>query len=64
MLRGRAGDQLLHIGEFGQEFHAVFLEGFIQWQCKALRDCAEPQGGDFRGSAISEKLLGFYGFLE
>ena len=37
-----------------------FLEGFIQWQCRALRDCAEPQGGDFRGSAISKNLFGLF----
>ena len=32
------------------------LEDSIQWQHRALRDSVDPQGGDFRGSAISEKL--------
>ena len=36
------------------------LEGFLQWQCRALRDCADSQGGDFRGSAIPGKLSGFF----
>ena len=45
--------------DFGRVSGRV-LEGFLQWQRKALRDCANPQGGDFRRSAISEKLSGFF----
>ena len=42
------------------EVSGKFLEDFIQWQRRALRDCAEPQGGDFQGSAIPRKLFGFF----
>ena len=35
------------------------LEDSTQWQRRALRDCVIPQGGDFRWSAILEKLSGF-----
>ena len=35
------------------------LEDFLQWQRRALRDYGDPQGDDFRGSAISERLSGF-----
>ena len=53
-----------------QEISSCILEGFsrvlsniledsTQWHRRALRDCMIHQGGDFRGSAISEKLSGF-----
>ena len=42
----------------------IFLEGFIYWKHRTLRDYVEPQGGDFRGSAISENLSGLSPFLE
>ena len=45
--------------DFGRVSGRV-LEGSLQWQRRALRDCVDPQGGDFRGSAISEKLSGFF----
>ena len=45
--------------EFGRVLGSI-LEDSTQWQRRALRDCVIPQGGDFRGSAISEKLSGFF----
>jgi len=45
--------------DFGRVSGRV-LVCFIQWQRRALRDCVGPQGGDFRGSAISENLSGFF----
>ena len=45
--------------EFGRVLGNI-LEESNQWQRKALRDCVIPQGGDFRGSTISEKLSGFF----
>ena len=44
--------------EFGRVSGCI-LEDSTQWQRRALRDCVIPQGGDFRGSAISETLSGF-----
>jgi len=36
------------------------LEDSLQGQRRALRDSVNPQGGDFRGSAILEKLSGLF----
>ena len=44
--------------DFGRVL-GVVLEYSLQWQRRALRDSVDPQGGDFRGSAIFEKLSGF-----
>ena len=43
--------------DFGRVLGRV-LEYSLQWQRRALRDSVDPQGGDFRGSAISEMLYG------
>ena len=32
------------------------LEDSLQWQRRALRDSVDPQGGEFRGSVVFEKL--------
>ena len=36
------------------------LEDSLQGQRRALRDNVDPQGGDFRGSTILEKLSGLF----
>ena len=41
--------------DFGKVSGRV-LEDSLQEQCRALRESIDPQGGDFRGSAILEKL--------
>ena len=62
------GDLSLEIGQgtnpciledFGRVLGGV-LEYSLQWQRRALRDSVDPQGGDFRGSAIFEKLSGLF----
>ena len=45
--------------DFGRVSGRV-LEDSLQGQRRALRDCVDPQGGDFRGSAILEKLSGLF----
>ena len=45
--------------DFGRVSGRV-LEDSLQWQRRALRDSIVPQGGDFRGSAILEKLFGLF----
>ena len=45
--------------DFGRVSGRV-LEDSLQWQRRALRDSVDPQGGDFRGSAILEKLSGLF----
>ena len=45
--------------DFGRVSGRV-LEGSIQWQRRAWRDSVDPQGDDFRGSAILEKLSGLF----
>ena len=45
--------------EFGRVSGSI-LEDSTQWHRRALRDCVIPQGGDFRGLAIPEKLFGFF----
>ena len=45
--------------DFGRVSERV-LEDSLQWQRRALRDSVDPQGGDFRGSAILEKLSGLF----
>ena len=41
--------------DFGRVLGRV-LEDSLQWQCRALRDNIDPQGGDFWGSTILENL--------
>ena len=45
--------------DFGRVLGGV-LEYSLQWQRRALRDSIDPQGGDFRGSAIFENLSGLF----
>ena len=45
--------------DFGRVSGGV-LEDSLQGQRRALRDCVDSQGGDFRGSAILEKLSGIF----
>ena len=45
--------------DFGRVSSRV-LEDSLQEQRRALRDNVDPQGGDFRGSAILEKLSGLF----
>jgi len=41
--------------DFGKVSGKV-LEVSLQWQHRALRDSVDPQGGDFWGLAILEKI--------
>ena len=41
--------------DFGKVSSRV-LEDSLQGQRRTLRDCVDPQGSDFRGSAILKKL--------
>ena len=45
--------------DFGRVSGGV-LEDSLQGQRTALRDSVDPQGGDFRGSAILENLSGLF----
>ena len=45
--------------DFGRVSSRV-LEDSLQGQRRALRDSVDPQGCDFRGSAILEKLSGLF----
>ena len=45
--------------DFGRVLGRV-LEDSLQGQHRALRDSIDPQGGDFWGSAILEKLFGLF----
>ena len=45
--------------DFGRVFGRILVVS-IQPQRRALEDSVDPQGGDFRGSAISEMLSRFF----
>ena len=47
------------LGDFGR-ISGRGMEASLQWKRRALRDSIDPQGGDFRGSAILEKLSGLF----
>ena len=45
--------------DFGRVLGRVFKDS-LQGQRKASKDSVDPQGGDFRGLAILEKLSGLF----
>ena len=47
--------------DFGRVSGGV-LEDSLQGQRRAFRNCVDPQGGDFRGSTILEKIPGLFWF--
>ena len=58
-LETEQGISLCILEDFGRVSGRV-LEDSLQGQHRALRDNVDPQGGDFCGSAILEKLSGLF----
>ena len=48
-----------YLEDFGRVWGTILVVS-IQPQRRALGDSVDPQGGDFRGSAISEMPSGFF----